>query len=230
MKRHFFLTFSVLSFVAGLYFRPEPKTLPLARVREVTSHTKALMPPTVVPAPAVATFPSPQNNLQGTNVPAIPEIQIANAFIETHREEWKLQPHHSLRPEIVKTPLGSTVKYSFYENGYWLMGMDLEVHVAPSGKVTATRNNYQPLPRADFSRGVLPVTELPLPGDFELITEAGAGATTALLFSRPSETLHAPEPAYSLTVKDPSSGHIVHGIFRASDGQLLALSKARAEF
>ncbi len=157
--------------------------------------------------------------------------EVAQNFIDAHREEWKIQPHHELVPEISRFPLGSRVHYQVLQDGIPVVGMGIDVRMDSSLQVVEVQNEYRPLEKADVKGSQLPVGEILKEASqhyaYQPDTNAeSAASSNQILFV--SEAMTTPELAVVIPLVKGTQSYQV--VFRASDGQFLGRSKSRSEF
>jgi hypothetical protein len=152
--------------------------------------------------------------------------ETAHRYVEMMREGWGVQTYHDLRSESQESPLGTSFKFSVYQGDYRIHGMEINLRVTNNQEVKDVNFQYRPVPEADVKQQ-LPATE-------ELIDmvaqryEPVSENTTALLYVPRNVDDMPPVPAVAMTVKN-KKGETVQGIFRATDGQVLDLTKGRLE-
>ncbi len=217
MKRTFFVSFALVCFLGALWLKPDAPALELSREpsAQPTAHE-----PKRAPRKADRGSPSfvPPADL-GSPVAA------ANAYVTLHRDALGIQSHHQLKPEEYRSPLGSAVKYSVYQGKHLVMGLQLEIFVNKKGSVSRVSNGYRPVEEAGEEAWEAPAKNF-TDGVTVFETES---APVALLFVPENSPASKAEPAYAVQVKNKTTQETHQGIFRASDGQMLALSKGRGE-
>ncbi len=156
-------------------------------------------------------------------------LRAAEAYIESHRDDWNLQDHHTLQVDTTfKSPIGTVVKYDLYQGDLKVYGYGAEIRVGMDGETVESANlNYHPFPEADVKQAALSTEELgdSLDGRYEWDSSS---PSTAMLFVPPGDNA-VPVLAHALTVRKPGSEHPVQGLFRASDGQALHIVEPRFE-
>lgn len=157
-------------------------------------------------------------------------LQVAEQYFNAHREEWKLQPHHEFRPVEFKTPLGTKIKYSTYQDGVPVLNLDISLQIERDNSVGAVENKYIPIEKAELKKKEMKVEELlPLVSERYTSVEEPKTLTTPVIVVVPGST--SPQVAYLLSVKDKARKEgPVEILFRASDGQVLGKNKPRSEF
>lgn len=156
--------------------------------------------------------------------------RAADDYIEANRDQWGVQAYHELHLDNqFASPLGTVVKYKIYQGEFPIHGMDVEVRVGSDGRVQDAAVHYTPVAEVDLQQPRMSVDDITY-----LISnrfERGAGdAGTPVIFV-PSTAGSAPELGIALSVVRKGSSEVpAQAIFRASDGQILDLTVARAEF
>lgn len=163
------------------------------------------------------------------NWPGDTALEIAGAYLDAHREAWNIQPYHQMKPELVENPLGSLVKFAVYQGETPVMGMQIQVRIGLRGEIQDVLSDYKPIPEADLNQPMLRADEIlaGVSNRFEAVAE-GVPAVP-VIYVAPGDS--GPVAALAMTVRKAGSGEQpVQAIFRASDGQILDLTMARAEF
>jgi hypothetical protein len=222
MKRVFLVSLSLTCFMGALWLRPEQSALELSR--EPSSHPKN----------AEASVPAQTKSLKqgrsvshafGAGSESGSAVNAANTYLALHREELGIQSYHQLKPEEHVSPLGTAVKYLVYQGSHLVMGLTLEIFVNRKGAVSRVVNGYRPIEEASEQAWNQPVREF-----VDGLTKFEAESTPVPLFYVPeSSSVVKAEAAYAVEVKNKLTQETHQGIFRASDGQVLALSKGRGE-
>lgn len=177
---------------------------------------------------AVPTIQLPVRTITSTKSEKSP-IEVADAYLKEHRELWKVQAFHELRPVEFRTPLGTKVKYSVFQNNIPIVDMGIEIQIDRTMNVTDVLNNYRPLEKASATRPALTMEEIVGRNADRYELEASNIQSPPVYFARPGNS--SPELAYLVSVKDKlQDSRPVQILFRASDGQVLSKSVARAEF
>jgi hypothetical protein len=132
-------------------------------------------------------------------------LDVADQFVKAHREEWQLQPYHELRGSLLLSPeIGTKVKYSVYQDGVLILGLDIEVDVGSDLKVQAFQNNYRPVVHIDFQKNRYLTAE----------QVAGKASVEKMLYVNSVSAI--PELVYFIRMDE-----VWKGMFRARDGKML---------
>lgn len=165
---------------------------------------------------------SPAQNPGGT------ALEIARSYLKSHREDLKIQPYHDLRPVEFKTPLGTTVIFTVFQDNLPLLNIEMSVQVTKELTIADVRGNYRPVKRANVNTPRMSPQEVleRIAYRYDPEPSSVAGATSVIYVHPESDK---PELAYVLAVKDRGrkSNSVVQAIIRATDGQLLGRSVAR---
>jgi hypothetical protein len=155
-------------------------------------------------------------------------FESAREYLEAHREEWGLKAYHEFRPVEYRTPLGSYIKFSVFENGIPILNLDIEMELDKSLKVTTVKNNYRDISRT-VAREALPFTDIVKRVEAEYQTLTQDETQRPVLFV--GEMSATPELAYVLDAKEKNGARRpVQLVIRASDGTILTQSFSRTEF
>ncbi len=149
---------------------------------------------------------------------------IANEYLTSKKEEWKIQPYHELRTSEVKLPLGTKITYSVFQDGVAIPGQEIQIVISKRGKILSIDNQYQALEKAD-----------PLASDYSTVLKR-AKEKFEVVNEEPNEVLlyvvpgiQKPAYAYPITVKS-KKGIKEELLIRASDGEVIAKAVSRKEF
>lgn len=155
-------------------------------------------------------------------------LEVAQSYLKAHREELKIQPYHDLRPVEFKTPLGTTVKFTTFQDNLPLLGLEISVQVTNELTIADVQVSYRPVKVANLKVPLMSPQEVleRIAYRYDPEPNSVVGATTVLYVHPESDE---PELAYVLGVKDRSRirGPVVQAIIRAMDGQLLGRGVAR---
>jgi len=178
--------------------------------------------PSAVPVP-VQEIRDPAAQIRSTR-----PLEIAKLFLEEHRKEWKLQPHHQFIPQESVNPTGARVRFGVYQEGLPVLGMGIELMVKSNGEVQELSNDYLPLNKwvGDEKEFVsLDTISAALRDKYELDPSVAAGR--ALVPVPASDNV---EPVFVLSGKRVGSKISQTILVRATDGQILGKSTPRKEF
>ncbi|MBI4404908.1 MAG: hypothetical protein HY537_12140 [Deltaproteobacteria bacterium] len=147
-------------------------------------------------------------------------MQIAEQYLQAHREDFNIQSYHELRPELRRTPLSTHVHFSVYQDNVWISGVGLTIEVDPSnGQITSVDNRYRPFAKIELHQNLLPPQEVIQEAALLLgHSPANLSVGSTIIF-----TANEPEPAYIVHSRQDSS----QMVFSASSGQLLSRSVPR---
>lgn len=161
-------------------------------------------------------------------------VEVTREFLNAHREEWKLQTYHELRPVEHRTPLGSQVKYAVYQDGIPIVGLAIDFRLAANLQILEVDNRYQSLERLDLdSLQILNEEEI---SETALGKQYRPDPGVSNQFSKVLVVVpgqNTPELAYVAAVREQtldSKSRPVKLLLRATDGQILKKSFSRAEF
>ncbi|MCB0403404.1 MAG: hypothetical protein KDD51_01365 [Bdellovibrionales bacterium] len=162
-------------------------------------------------------------------------LELAEDFLRKNKSLLKLRDYHELRPQIMQAPLRTTVRYSVYENGFPVIGMDLSIQTDRYLNLVRVINNYRPLKPSDFSQldtiGPEAVADR-LPIRYR-VERRSLQKNEPILFA--TSTTQQAELSYVIDVVDRAPmGNRTNSpkqiVMRASDGQVLRTSLPRREF
>lgn len=155
-------------------------------------------------------------------------METADAYLNDHQAEWKIQPFHQLRPEEFKTPLGTKIKYSVFQGQVPVIDMGVEIQLDRNQNVIDVQNQYRPLEKADMDN-LLSLEEIVDRNSERYELHGEERLSPPVLFVRSGSNV--PEAAYLISVKDKTrDARSVQILFRASDGHIISKSVSRSEF
>ena len=128
--------------------------------------------------------------------------EIADNYLNNHREEWHIQEYHQLRSELHASPVETTVIYRVYQVQYPVLGMKIAIHIAKNFEVTSVDNTYRPVRKVDISQEpFLSAEEIieRIPPRF--IADAATAAKAASVLYVPSSG-DEPELAYTMPLNE----------------------------
>lgn len=164
------------------------------------------------------------------NLGSTPE-EVAERYVDLHREVWGLKEYHRLHPTVFRTPLGTRINYAVYQGQVPILGMEVRIQIDRFLKVAKVENEYRPLARIDIPENLPKVEELVdrhLDEVFELDRRAGVSDAPVLVPVRGSDE---PVLAFVIPAKEKTNRRRpVQLLLRADDGQILRRSVSRAEF
>jgi hypothetical protein len=166
---------------------------------------------------------------QEANAPRLRAAEIAQAYLEAHRETWGIQAHHQMKPEVAQSPLGSVVQFSVYQDEIPILGMGIEMRLGWNGEILEVKSQYRPVSAVDVNQPVVSPEAFLAGASGRFEAAAGSGPASSVIYLPPGDG----EPIMAIAMMVHRTGHpeqSVQAVFRASDGQLLGLSSARAEF
>ncbi len=148
----------------------------------------------------------------------------ANTYFQQHKSQWNVQDYHELRPTVIATPMGGKVRYSAFQDGLPILGLEIALDVDPTHQVSGVQSTYAPVKRADLGAPVLSQEEVLQRNGRYALDEVSTSGITRVLYVLPGSD--EPELAYVIPVRDTASaGDEKKGaaqiIFRAADGQVL---------
>lgn len=157
-------------------------------------------------------------------------LEVADDYIEAKRKEWGIREHHDLVASVFKTPIGARVKYSVFQEGIPIVGLEIRIRLGRDLSIQAVNNKYVPLEKAQIKSH-----------DFLTGREVLENWQSSLL--RPDKTHsrkldkvlvylagnESPELAFVVPGRDRMN-RAVQILLRARDGQTLMTSYSRAEF
>lgn len=159
-----------------------------------------------------------------------PTIDAAQAYLLEHKGEFNLQEHHDFRPHVFTNPLGSTVRFDVFQDGLPLLGAYIDVEMDANRDISSVTSHYEPYPRVDTAnKEVLSMEEIrvKMPERYGSI----AGEAPSLMLLPGVAGGGELELVYVMRFADKEmNGRPVQILFRATDGQMLRKSVARAEF
>jgi len=156
--------------------------------------------------------------------------EVADKFIEAHRETWQIQAHHELRGDVTDSPMGSRVHYEVYQDGMPVIGLGIDIRLNRDLEVVDVENGYRPLEKADLNGRQLPVEEIVKETSerYKMQPDGEIADAESLKILFASEASTSPEVALVLPLRKGLQSYQV--VIRASDGQLLGRTKSRSEF
>ena len=151
--------------------------------------------------------------------------EVADNYLNSHREEWHVQDYHQLRSELHASPVETTVIYRVYQDQYPVLGMKIAIHIAKNFEVTSVENTYRPVRKVDVSHEpFLSAEEIieRIPPRF--VADGSTAAKAASVLYVPSSG-DEPELAYTMPLQEEgATPQPVHLLLRAADGELLGRS------
>ena len=157
--------------------------------------------------------------------------EIADNYLNNHREEWHIQDYHQLRAELHASPVETTVIYRVYQDQLPVLGMKIEILVGKNLEVKSVQNSYRPVRKVDFSHEpFLSAEEVieRIPPQF--VADGATASHAASVLYVPAST-DEPELAYTMPLQEGApTPHPIHLLLRAADGQLLGRSVPRTAF
>jgi len=158
-------------------------------------------------------------------------LEVGENFLALQRAKIELRDYHELVPQVSRTPLGPRIIYQIRQDGVPIIGMNLRLRLNRELEVIEFENRYRPIHKIEIDAPLKPEEVLERVADryrFAPTSETLAFATK-VIFAKEGDSI--PELAYTMPMSrcGPRSPHC-QVVFRASDGQLLARSVARAEF
>jgi len=168
------------------------------------------------------------------NSPELSVVGIANKYILENPKMFPIQSYHRLEASTRMSPLGSFVTYHVFQDGYKLIGLQIDLLVSNSGKVKVISNQYQSIERVNIDpQGWLSLKEV-LRGQETEFKIAGSLDDTAKedIAIWTSSSSSQAELVYVISVFDIKKKQKVSGqaVFSVTDGHLLARHFPRAEF
>jgi len=184
------------------------------------------------PQGAPAPQPEPTGPVSGTvelqKAPlpvASSALEAARIYIEAHRAEWKLQPHHQLRVEESRNPLGTKLRFAVYQGKYPVLGAQIQMRVDGTNRVREVHNGYTPVPAVDVESSFAGKSLGAKLADGSVVVNGSPAAQVIYVSPGSSEGI----AALAVTVRT-AEGLERQALVRASDGQVLNLSVPRSEF
>ena len=156
-------------------------------------------------------------------------LAAAQDLMKENRSRWGVQDFHELRPVVTEGPMGSRVKYSVYQDGLPIVGMEILVELDESHGVLNVENGYQSVRKVDVTQPGLSSEEAIARNSprYEMDPVSTAGVSTILFYG---SGMDEPELSYVVPVRERDGGASAQIIFRASDGQVLGRQNSRSEF
>ncbi|MCB0416361.1 MAG: hypothetical protein KDD39_01845 [Bdellovibrionales bacterium] len=162
-------------------------------------------------------------------------LEVAQDFLKKNKEILKLRDYHELRPQVMQAPIRTTVRYSVYENGFPVVGLDLSIQMDRYMNLVRVINNYRPLKPSDFSQlnTIRPQSAASLLPVRYHVEASSLRKNEPILYA--TTTTKRAELSYVLDVVDRAPmGNRANSpkqiVVRASDGQVLRTSLPRREF
>jgi Zn-dependent metalloprotease len=158
-------------------------------------------------------------------------VEAAKNYLETNKANWNLQDHHEIRHSTSQSPLGSTVKFEFAQDGVPITGMYINIDLGKNNEIRSVENLYRPMEQADLKAPMLAPEEITEQLSRRYVSDRGVDTTVLLYAGHQSAK---PEPVYSVSATEVansgSTRRPVKLLVRASDGQVIDVSYERAEF
>jgi hypothetical protein len=162
--------------------------------------------------------------------PGMSPVEAAQTYLEAHRLEWNIQMHHDYKPVAVTSPLGTSVRFQFSQDGIPLTGMYVSIDMGAGNEIKQVENLYRPMEMADLKAELLSPEEVTskLSDRFQTAPDTDANM---LLFAGTHNL--QPEPVYSISTTEISNDGQTRRpakiLVRAKDGQVLDVTYERAE-
>lgn len=156
--------------------------------------------------------------------------EAATAYLEMNRSQWNLQVHHDMKQVVMQSPLGSSVKFEFSQDGVPITGMYINIQLGKNNEITSVENLYRPMEQADLRAPLLSAEDVSEKISQRFLSDRGAEASV-MLFAGSHTT--KPEPVYSMSAtevaNDGQTRRPVKLLVRAVDGQIIDVTYERAE-
>jgi Zn-dependent metalloprotease len=214
----FFLFFlGALGGISLLWSRGNQSNIHAATsLTEMASLTPVQLPKAPDPQTFTPVIDSPKENAQ----------KVADEFLSGHRDEWQIQSYHELKADVFPNSEGTKVKYTVFQDGIPIVGMNIIVEVGADHQILSVTNGYHPVARADLEENAaLPAEEIASAlGDQYTIQPGTIAHSQRVLFFQPD--LDEVELAYTLPLI-PNQGNqapVVQATVRASDGEILQIA------
>lgn len=214
MKKRYLLP--VIVFTVFLFLRGEKKEKNSLDLMQGISSSELSQPPTG----HLSQLAFQEESISGE----APLLQTAIRYLNSKKEEWKIQGYHELRPKEISLPIGSKVIFSVFQEGVPVLDQEIQILVSKRGRVLSVQNQYRALEKADLSQKNDFSSLKNLSQKFEILS----GETmSAYLYVIPG--LSKPEVVFPVSVKN-TKGDREELLVRASDGEIVAKSQPRKEF
>lgn len=226
----FAFALSMLVFILS-FFQFRGAQILASSARENTNAIAVVRTPTKLLGPEIIKGSS---GIESSNFRELSVVGTANKYILENPKMFPIQSYHRLEASSRKSPLGSFVTYHVFQDGYRLIGLQIDLLVSNSGKVKVISNQYQPIERVDIEpQGWLSLKEV-LRGQETQFKIAGGlddSAKEDIAIWTSSSSFKA-ELVYVISVIDLKKNQKVAGqaVFSVTDGHLLARHFPRAEF
>lgn len=164
--------------------------------------------------------------------PQIDPSEDAYRFLNQHRQEWRIQDYHDLKPQLYTTPLGTQVSYQVFQEGLPILGMKIVLQVDNHHEVTVIENGYEPVARVSLDFPEVTRSELESwvsSHGYRIANESDNGKRLMLHHRKGNDAV---DPVYGLTVNSPTTGdgkQTFQILVRATDGQILGRTHPRAD-
>lgn len=163
--------------------------------------------------------------------PGVSPVEAAQMYLEAHRLEWNIQMHHEYKPVTVTSPLGTSVRFQFSQDGIPLTGMYVNIDLGAGNEIKQVENLYRPMEVADLKAQLLSPEDVSEKLSERFQTAPDAEPANVLLFAGTHDL--KPEPVYSMAAteisNDGQTRRPVKLLVRAVDGQVLDVTYERAE-
>ncbi len=150
-------------------------------------------------------------------------LEITQNYIQLHAKEWQLQPHHELKPEVLRSAMGIWVHYQVYQDGIIVSGAAIRFHLSPELELLEVDNKYQPYKKGNKETLANDALAQQVSTRYGFRAESIERSMEKPLYF-PNAFRNEVDFAYKL---ENAQGSMV---VRASDGQLLAMPTGRSEF
>lgn len=155
---------------------------------------------------------------------------LANQYIIKNPSLFPIRSYHELEASSRQSPLGTLISYHVNQDGYPIVGMQIDLMVGKSGKIKVLSNQYRSIARAKIEpKEWLPLGEV-LQGYKGIFKPVEDDRKEMMIWS--SSGSNNAELVYIVSVQDMKKKQIVSGqaIFGVTSGHLLARHFPRAEF
>ena len=221
---------SILLILGALvFFREEKSNLPFKELRELEAKIKWKSQPT-------ETQMTTDYNLKTSFENDLSEkaISSANQFILNNPKLFSIQKHHQLAVKTSSNPLGTHVSYQVYQDGFAILGMNIDLIVNRVGLVRLVSNQYRPIDRVKVDQAnwlTVPEIFQDQTIKFKLSSERSEEEKdNVAIWISPNSS--QPELVYVVSVVDTQQKQKVPGqaLFSVTTGQLIARHFPRSEF